>query len=90
MKRIEFEKDSELKVILKAAFESSGLQQISIPDKVTRIENRTFFECAHMKCIEFTEKSELKSIGEYAFVHNAFGGIVLPPKLQFIDKFASS
>ena len=90
MKRIEFEKDSELKVILKAAFESYGLQQISIPDKVTRIENRTFFECAHMKCIEFTEKSELKSIGKYAFVHNAFGGIVLSPKLQFIDKFASS
>ena len=40
LENVEFQKDSELKTILEGAFESSGLQQFSLPDKVNRIENQ--------------------------------------------------
>ena len=58
-------KGSQLTSIGNNAFYNTGLTDITLPEGLTTIENRTFYQCSSLTSVTLPEG--LESIGEYAF-----------------------
>ena len=91
LKKIEFEKNSQLKVIDKFAFSSLSLNgDIIIPPSVTHIKQFAFSDCKNIRSLEFQENSELLLLDE-AFIYSKMNCISFKSKFLKIkaDTFAA-
>lgn len=70
-----------LKSIGNNVFQNSGLKQITIPEGITELGSRLFYECTKLSEVDLP--STLNSIGEDVFYHCiALKAIELPSRLQ--------
>lgn len=83
--KIEFESNSQLKVIERYAFYKSKIKSISIPSSVERICECAFSECYDLKTVIIEKDSKLKSIGDKAFSFTGLQGIRIPPNIVRIN-----
>jgi ferredoxin len=67
LKEVTFEDDSELKLIERAAFSSTGLTSIQVPKRVETIGFRCFMMCLSLREVTFEEGSNLRCIQDSAF-----------------------
>lgn len=80
IREIEFDKNSNLKIIRKNAFANCYIEKIKIPSSVTHLEACCFYHCNYLKSIEIPEDSQLLSIGENAFFNTLIEEIFIPSK----------
>lgn len=85
---IEFEKNSQLQIIGKAAFSSNRFQRFLIPRKVTHIDCFSFQYCIELETVEFEEESELIEIGRYSFSNTALKSFCIPKSVVKVDETA--
>lgn len=78
LKRIEFSKNSMLKIIEKESFSNLMIENISIPDHVTKICEGSFNCCKKLRRIEFSANSELHIIEKEAFCKSSIESIIFP------------
>jgi hypothetical protein len=64
---ISFEEPSQLKIIGREAFLSTGLTSVSLPGSVESIGVQAFRSCNDLTAISFEEPSQLKTIESRAF-----------------------
>ena len=64
---IQFAKGSQLRIIEKKAFFKSSIESITIPSKVTEIQDEAFMYCFKLKRVEIESDSKLQIIGREAF-----------------------
>lgn len=88
IKRIEFEKNSKLKIINDFQFKKLNIKSIDITRNVLSIDNHAFSQCKNLKCVNFENNSKLNSIKKYAFENSSLKSIVLPSSVSYIDKDA--
>ncbi|KAK8898234.1 hypothetical protein M9Y10_000512 [Tritrichomonas musculus] len=78
LRRVEFSKDSKLRVIGKNSFSYTEIESITIPSHVTHICKQAFSGCERLRAIEFPIDSELQKIDEYSFMNTVIESIVIP------------
>ena len=64
---IQFESNSELKIIEKSAFSYTSIRSISIPKHVTKIECNVFESCEELQLFEIDDDSELLELNQSVF-----------------------
>ena len=71
------------------SFANSDICNITIPDTVSKISSKAFFQCFDLKNINFGENSLLSKIETYAF-YNCFNlmSIMIPSNISMIDDYA--
>lgn len=67
LRRVEFARNSELKVIGPKCFCGTMIERIGVPRSVTEIQDGTFYGCSNLKEVTFEEGSKLESIGDEVF-----------------------
>ena len=65
--KIDFQSNSELKIIGNRSFNESSTKSIIIPRSVYIIGSKAFNKCKEIKTIDFQNESELKIIGKKLF-----------------------
>ena len=85
LKKIEFEKNSELKIIGSDAFSYAQIESITIPASVTHICNSAFSQNPKLKQIDFEPNSELQFIGAHAFPSSPAVNISLPTGIEIFE-----
>lgn len=78
VKSIQFQEDSKLETIDRNSFSHSSFEHITIPSRVTRIEERTFSEMNDLISVNFQPNSELKYIGKNVFDQSSINELTLP------------
>ncbi|KAK8837448.1 hypothetical protein M9Y10_036445 [Tritrichomonas musculus] len=87
LRKIEFQRDSKLKIICDSAFINNGFESITIPRHVVEIE-KFAFASSKLKRVTFQDNSELKCIQEFAFDYLKLSSIILPSEVaKIIDAF---
>lgn len=91
LQKVQFEQDSQLVTIEKAAFYHSSLKNILIPSQVTKIGELAFSCCKKLTRIVFQDDSELALIKKNAFTFSSLENFVVPSKVIEIgdDAFAN-
>ena len=80
---------SNIEEITHDLFSFSNIENISIPDTVTTIENKAFYNCTALTSVSFGNSSKLVTIGDSAFEDcPMLGGIILPKFTNSIGKKA--
>ena len=85
---VQFEANSEVRIIGKNAFAYSMITNITIPQHVTEICENAFFNCQLLKQVNFQENSELNKIGEKSFSQCAIENINIPSHVKEIYPMA--
>lgn len=62
LRKVSFEKNSELSFIGKLAFSYSSIESISLPSHVTKISGEAFSYCEQLQIIEFSEFIDVQSM----------------------------
>ncbi|KAK8892608.1 hypothetical protein M9Y10_029847 [Tritrichomonas musculus] len=86
LKKINFEKNSELISIGKKAFENSSIENISIPYQLKKIESSAFSSTKKLKTVIFPNNTEIEIIEERAFEFSSINSIKYPDNLTTIEK----
>lgn len=88
---IEFESDSQLKIIGELAFFSMHqLMMVNIPASVEKIEDYAFFDCPLLKYVIFDSEDHLTFIGKGAFGDTNLNFIIIPASVITISDYAFS
>ena len=83
--RVEFEINSNLKIIDQSAFcLCKSIFDICIPNHVTDIREKAFFNAENLTYVTFEEKSELKIIEDDAFRGTSIPFFSIPPSVMYI------
>lgn len=90
IEKVEFSKESELKIIGKESFSNSSVDKILIPNRVKKICESSFLFCECLEKVEFERGSELDSIGKESFSHSSLETIFIPNKVSEICESAFS
>ncbi|KAK8895234.1 hypothetical protein M9Y10_023676 [Tritrichomonas musculus] len=88
LKKIDFEVGSKLEKIKKKAFKNLQIEEISIPNSVTIIDDFAFSNCCLLKKVNIAETSHLYSIGKSAFEKTSIESFLFPPTLRIVDDCA--
>ena len=79
--------DKNVVAVGKEAFAYSAIQSVKIPDTVTIIEEKAFYQCTNLSKIELGQN--ITSIGEYAFSKcSQLNKLVIPGSVEIIKKYA--
>ncbi len=70
------------------AFAGSSIESITIPAKVTSVEEGAFSDCGRLKTVEFAENSALTAIKAKAFYGTKVKSFVLPETVETIGEYA--
>lgn len=90
LKKIEFQKDSQLEIIGDEAFFNSSIKCISIPLTVNLIGSYAFSKINSLQNVFFSDNSHLKIIGKHAFSDTSLKCISIPSSVEEIGDFAFS
>ena len=90
IQEIEFEENSELKIIVENAFSSSNINRITIPINVCEIGICAFYECKNLEYFEIKEGSKLQSIPNCLFKNCFMLKNVILPEESSIKSIGSS
>lgn len=88
LKRVDFEKDSQLQLIGKAAFFYNKFVNFFVPSHVTKICANAFNNCQKLEEVQFADDSELKIIENGAFESTALKTVSIPSHVTKICKQA--
>ena len=82
--------DSSVECLGDEAFLGTGISIVFIPSAVTRIGNRCFFACKHLREVKFGPHSSLQYIGSEAFARTNLDNIEIPKSVIEIDDLCFS
>lgn len=88
LKKVNFDKNSELYLIENYAFFNSSIVDIEIPMNVKHIGEKSFSHCKYLKSVYFDENSQLRSIDVSAFNRSMFDSIIIPVNTTQIGECA--
>lgn len=87
LKEVTIEAGSLLETIAADAFSYVNfLPSISIPNSVTTIAERAFYEAGALKEVIINQDSQLETIGQYAFLNTHLEAIYLPETIKVIGQ----
>ena len=78
LKKVEFEKNSQLQIIGRHAFNDTKITTISIPSNVKQVSHRSFSRCLFLKSVCFSNNSKLEFIDQFAFAHSQIRNFLIP------------
>ena len=81
LKKIEFEKDSQLELIDDFAFAQTKLEKITIPKHVKKIGKSAFYFIDNLEEVVFERDSEIQTICENAFQNSGIFSLQIPEHL---------
>ncbi|KAK8871265.1 hypothetical protein M9Y10_006981 [Tritrichomonas musculus] len=81
IKIIQFEPDSELRIINRFAFWKSSIEKFTIPPHLTVLCDSSFANCKQLLAIEIPENSELRTIQKNAFWNSTIESLTIPSSL---------
>lgn len=85
LKKIEFDKNSQLVSIGSKTFADSSIDKIVVPCSVEIIGAGAFFGCSKLKRIEFEENSKLDLIDQMALAYCPVDRIVVPSQVKNVQ-----
>ena len=86
LKKVTFSPNSELELISKAAFAYSGIEEVTIPDTVTKIEPCAFRQTKIVNS-PLTENSQCETIGYYCFRDcDYLKNFIIPASFKKVDQ----
>lgn len=88
LKKVTFEENSQLSVIMQDAFFQCGFESILIPLSVEKIDKRCFAFCESLKSIEFDKNSKITSFGSYILTRTKIEEIKIPASIKKIEEGA--
>ena len=86
--KIDFEKCSNLEIIGKSSFQDLLIEEITIPNSVSLIDEYAFKCCKKLKKVNIGIDSKLTEIKKGAFDNTAIETILFPSTLTIIEDFA--
>ena len=86
--KIEFEKDSQLRLIDDCSFCGTKIKKYLIPSHVIKIGRFAFSGCNNLKEIEFADYYELQVIDEFAFSGLQIECFTIPSNITEIREYA--
>ncbi len=88
LKKVNFEKDSQLEIISNDAFKQSGLTEFTLPKSVVELGNGAFNDCGSLKKFNFEEGTKLKTIGIAVFEYAGVESFTIPKSVTTIGDYA--
>lgn len=88
LKKVEFEEDSNLRIIEDYAFVATPIKKVSIPKKVTCIGKGSFAMCSNLDDVKIPPDSKIDSIDEMAFNNMKIESLVIHRHVKYIHKYA--
>jgi hypothetical protein len=88
IKSIVVENKSKLERIESEAFQRADLKFLAIPDSVTFLGERCFWECTSLSSVRFESESRLSRIEKWAFMETGLIEIILPSSVEFLGENA--
>ncbi|KAK8887509.1 hypothetical protein M9Y10_038557 [Tritrichomonas musculus] len=85
LKSIEFETNSELKIIESHAFDGTLIEDLLIPSSVEVIGSHSFNGTKKLKSVRFEPNSKLKTMICSCFGNSSIESISLPENVEYID-----
>lgn len=78
-------KDGISKIAIEA-FKDSKVEEVILPETLTEIDNRAFYNCTHLEKINLPKN--LKSIGSMAFYNTSLKKVSFPENIDYIGRRA--
>ena len=79
-----FGSSSSLELIGVSCFESSGVEEVSIPDSVRELCDRCFYECKSLRRVNFGSSSSLERIGLSCFERSGVEKVSIPDSVRVL------